>query len=220
MIIADSFIFVHIPKTGGASIRKFLLGRKELKPRLLFGVKTIGGRSYDICHLTLDELCKIQEPSISLKNKTIFMFCRNPYHRIYSSFKEYLHHSEYFFKKVPKRKYTFDQINEFIMNELTEERICNDSMYVHFKPQHLYYNKNLINDGVAGVYVGRLETFDEAFKHVCNIIKLPIPNLIPHENKSVVNQTKVALTKEAINKVNLLYQKDFEVFDYESILVG
>lgn len=71
MLISDQLIFIHIPKTGGNSIRNLLL-------------KNIKGQKYNPTHFTYDQAVQAI-PEISLKKS--FCIVRNPFDRFVSLYR-------------------------------------------------------------------------------------------------------------------------------------
>jgi len=87
------FLFVHIPKTGGMSIRKFLV------ERFGYGVRTYASDDSPDLHDTLFQLEHLNPTS---PDTFVFAVCRNPYRRAYS----YYH---YFLKEGMLEPVTFEK---------------------------------------------------------------------------------------------------------------
>ena len=153
-IINDQYIFCHIPKTAGTSIKKAL----NLK---VFG----NGKSHgiELSHFIFDR-----------KNSNCFSFAfvRNPYKRFLSA---------YFFlvggglglkQQVEKDKFIGNSdIDEFIKTKLK-----NSLEQEHLTPQH-----HFIPDGVD--YLGKVENMQEDFNEICKVIGLD-PIQLPYENRT------------------------------------
>ena len=75
------FLFVHIPKTGGMSIRKFLVERFN------YGVRTHASDEGPDLHDTLFQLEHLNPTS---PDTFVFAVCRNPYRRAYSYYSYFL----------------------------------------------------------------------------------------------------------------------------------
>jgi len=69
------FLFVHIPKTGGMSIRKFLV------ERFGYNVRTFASDDGPDLH---DTLFQLENLNLTSPETFVFAVCRNPYRRAYS----------------------------------------------------------------------------------------------------------------------------------------
>jgi hypothetical protein len=75
------FLFVHIPKTGGMSVRKFLV------ERFGYNVRTYASEEGADLHDTLFQLEHLNPTS---PDTFVFAVCRNPYRRAYSYYSYFL----------------------------------------------------------------------------------------------------------------------------------
>jgi hypothetical protein len=195
------FFFVHIPKCGGTSVNTAF-------------------SAYGMGHLTANEYKK-KYPDKWKRYKT-FTIIRNPYDYVWSLYSfwsslnrrsfcvpdmiNYLGWRKYVAAEFSKMVDSFDSFLDMIPTLMNIEWNC----VHHFKPQSrmIYDTDNsLMVDRVA-----RLESIDTEWDSLmnwlgCNGIKLP------HTNKRVSD--KPTFTRDQLDKINNIYQEDFELLGYE-----
>ncbi|MBE9548550.1 MAG: sulfotransferase family 2 domain-containing protein [Proteobacteria bacterium] len=187
--------FMHIPKTGGASIRQLC---NE------FNIAIILHNLRDSKYLSLVEYRR-QNPGV-----ISFAVVRNPWDRLVSG---------YFFLKCggikPEDKIDADRFvnkhkdfNEFVEHAFNDDEILNQ---IHFRPQHLWISDNnkLIVD-----YLARFEDLQQSVSGVLNEIGYPARDLT-HINKSHHQSYKKYYSEESIKAVRKIYSKDIELFEYD-----
>jgi hypothetical protein len=227
-------IFVHIPKAAGSSVEDLFLRDLNLNFQnahsLLIGNsfnKNLGPRQF--AHLTAKEYTDLSFISKKLFDEYFkFSIVRNPYDRLYSTYK-YLR---------------FDQLisfDSFVTTKLNGV-FKNKRESYFYKPQYEYlYNE----DKLLVDFVGKLDSFDDDMCHVkirLNLESLPIV----HKNKSSNRKTNIStkvkniikvfindrdlikhinfkvdtikvLSEESIGKVNKVYHNDFIHFNYNKL---
>tara|TARA_R100001594_G_scaffold138237_1_gene181749 strand:+ start:1365 stop:1946 length:582 start_codon:yes stop_codon:yes gene_type:complete len=182
------YIFIHIPKTGGNSVKK-VLGIDCHSHRAL--------REYKVAFSVLQ---------LNSKFKTYFKFCfvRNPFDRFVSAY-NYLKNGGI----SPMDKADCERFNlrnrtfkDFV---LSQEGILSQQ---HFKPQSHYTNPQEDLD-----FIGRLENFDIDFLNLCDLLKIP-PCQPPHLNNSSHSHYTEYYDSESRKAVERLYGEDLEAFGY------
>ncbi|MEX0598214.1 MAG: sulfotransferase family 2 domain-containing protein [Candidatus Paceibacterota bacterium] len=184
--------FVHIPKTGGTSIEKFLNLRKR---KNLYGVTN--GKA--LHHLTYTELKK-HFPK--LDNYFTFSLVRHPYSRLLSDYN--------WFRTLPVVQTWGHCIDDFLT--LVEDIVINksyddDKHYDHFKPQYEYVCEGT---QIKVKHLGKLENIEETFQLLRT--KFGINKSSLHKNKTGPHNE---LTDEQKKRVFKLYSDDFKIFGYE-----
>jgi hypothetical protein len=193
-------IFLHIPKTGGASIEKAL------------GVWS-------------PKVYKHDKPSYYEKNHRrqfkdwfVFTIVRNPWSKFVSSF---YYHKKLWNKGVnrhkPMRKAIngYDDINAFISDYKSDKRLLND---LGFQPQHRWITVSGDHTTLLPNidYVGHTETLSEDFKKVKQHLGLESPKYqLPHFNKTDHEPYHEELSASSKRVISKLYKKDIELLDYE-----
>jgi len=206
MIICDKnkFVFIHIPKNSGTAmteeLQKIYKNTKLLKHCERDG-KNIG---IDKMHLYYDVIYEFISKDI-LDNYFKFCIIRNPYNKVYSAW------------NFIKERYGYSNVNDFIKYKLNEEFIYGKEIIpgdarVHYRPQFtfVYDNKN----NKFADFIMRYESLNEDISIMNEKYGL---NIKSYDNgnsqKSYIN----LLNKESILKINSLYKKDFELFNYEML---
>lgn len=187
-------VFVHVPKTGGASVLQICLHHR---------VMVIEHDLRDPNYLSLMEYKK-RKPDIYT-----FTIVRNPWDRVIST---------YFFLKSGGIKLEdredserfvsrYSCFNEFVLEAFKDEEILEQ---IHFRPQYKWLsdNKRLIVD-----HVGRFENLQLDCSKWFKSVGLPDYKL-PHVNRSKHKQYKTYYTKETIEIIRRIYSKDIELFKY------
>ena len=136
-----------------------------------------------------------------------FAFVRNPFDRLASCFRHVIKKGS--FQKIQgddrlSREMSFESFVDVIEN--TEIQ----NMDIHFRPQHTFFPE-------APDYIGRFEDLSQDFAEVCHKIGIKGAEL-RHENKTDKIDFKKYYNKQTANKVFKIYQKDFELFNYESFI--
>ena len=183
-------IFVHIPKTAGISIIKAIYG----------DVSKEGHRSIYFYKKLFDK---------DFEDFFTFSFIRNPYERLYSSYKFLQNGGMNQHDKSAFQKYLshYSDFEDFVLNGLNSEIIFE---IIHFIPQSEFICNN---DGKIIVdFIGRFENLNEDFKKLSDKINKEI--VLEHHNKNnKVNFSKI-YTEDMKLKVYNIYKKDFEIFKY------
>jgi hypothetical protein len=189
-------IFVHIPKAAGVSVNRTLYGNMGGSHT------TVKAYSLVFSKRDFDRYFK-------------FTIVRNPYHRIISAFsfleKGGLHENDMkIFKSID---YKFSNINDFILNYLNKDNIY---MIRHFIPQFEFV---MINSKIQVDMVLKFENIDDEFPVVLKRIGLFDKRLLKL-NSSRENPVCITtiLNRESIIKINHLYRKDFEFFNYSFLI--
>ena len=183
-------IFIHIPKTAGISLVKSI-----------FGDVTLEG------HRSVSYYKQVFKNRYS--DFFTFTIVRNPWDRLYSSYKFLqkgginIHDKNAFETHLS----IYKDFEDFVINGLNEKII---SKITHFIPQHEFIcdkNGEIIVD-----YVGKFENLNKAVDKINDILKSEFK--IEHHNKTNKKNYKDIYTTEMIVKVNQIYQKDIDIFEY------
>lgn len=178
-------IFIHIPKTGGLSIRKSLFN--------------IPGNKY--CHVKPNEF--YHDLFFKKLNYFKFTFIRNPWDRFVSSY-FYIKQYPHLFKEYNYIN-KFDNINSFILN--VDKKKLFKSIY--FKPQVNWIKNYKYN------YIGRFENLQDDFYILCeklNIEKIKLKKINETLNKKKAYQEYY--NKKTRNIIKRLYEEDIKVLQY------
>ncbi len=183
-------IFVHITKTAGTSVAKSLFGYlpyhyTATQYRVIYGKKTF------------NDYFK-------------FAFVRNPWDRVYSSYR-YLkgggwNEKDKVWGETHLSKYS--DFNDFVMHWLT---VDNTKKHIHFKPQHEFIydgNGSLIVD-----FVAYFETLDEDFRYISSCLN--IQSSLEQHNTNPGSCYIDIYSTEAKEIVESVYKKDINLFGYE-----
>ena len=161
MLISETFIFIHIPKTAGTSISRavspYATNRKLHKSR----------DCEFASHITLKKLQTREK--IQIDNYFTFAFVRNPWERIQSLYYYVLQKNQTkkrdWHDKIPR--YTDMGFNKWVNKEM------NPWIYNHTR----WHNKRRPLQQVDWIlpcidFVGRYETLQEDFNTVCETDKI------------------------------------------------
>lgn len=185
--ITKKFIFIHIPKTGGTSITKFLYPN--------FSDERL--RTYSKKHFYISDY--IKEGVVNLDEFFKFAFVRNPYERALS---------HYFYLAVdrlePRYKITYSSFYDFA------RKIDIKCRYSQPQADCLLDEKGKL----CVDFVGKFENLQEDFNFICDKISAPRQKL-PHINKTNHKHYSQYCDDRTLELIQKMYAKDFEYFDYE-----
>ncbi len=183
-------IFIHIPKTAGISLIKSIFGDVTLE-----GHRSVG---------YYKQVFKNRYSGFFT-----FTIVRNPWDRLYSSYKFLqkgginIHDKNAFETHLS----IYKDFEDFVLKGLNEKII---SKITHFIPQHEFVcdkNGEIIVD-----YVGKFENLNKSVDKINDILKLEFK--LEHYNKTNKKDYKDVYTTEMIEKVNQIYKKDIDIFEY------
>ena len=185
-IIGDNYVFIHIHKTGGKSVR-FYLG----KPQDTYGR-----------HVEAKQIKPLVD---DWEEKFKFSFVRNPYEWI-SSLYFYIR-----FSRSHPEKEVAEKGFKYFVKWLVEK-----GMWLNRAPdqnKYLTQTKFLEIDGKIDMnYIGHLETFYEDMNHICNVLSLPKKAWWVNRNPHHVEDIYDTGTKRIVKRV---FEEDFNNFGYE-----
>ena len=105
-----------------------------------------------------------------------------------------------------------------------KEKLSKSEHFWFFRPQTDFIFKK--NGNLAIDFLGRLETIDKDFSYIrkksyLKALKLPQRNISKPKNcndaeNSDIKDIKQSLSKQAIDQIIELYQRDFELLGYEA----
>lgn len=198
MIITNKYIFIHIPKSAGNSVRDALQGgdwkKKESPPYR--------------GHITLSELMgHVGKETINSRFK--FAFVRNPWDRTLSLYSHYTQ------KGIESKKSTHEYVkwkkqgfNPWVINTL-------EHLHAHIR----WGNDHLLQQQVAWLipkmdFIGRFEHLIEDFGEICKHIKHETN--IKHNRRTATHHKsyKDIYTKEARDKVAEVFAEDIKFFGF------
>jgi len=207
-------VFVHIPKNAGQSIENVFLDRLNLTwetraPLLLRPNDNPELGPPRLAHLKADEYIRYHYLSQEIFDDYFkFSFVRNPWSRLVSVYKHLGFNRKCDFKK-------------FLMTKFKNGIFRDMHWFVGPQSNFLYSETGeLLVD-----FVGRFETLQSDFEHVCTMVGLPVTQL-PHVNRSTDGKFRFSLeprkmAKALIQHVNLhrvpVYDRYQDYYDQESI---
>jgi hypothetical protein len=189
------FIFIHIPKTGGLSLTRALLGSEFNK------------------HVTAKRF-QLLLPEDEFKNYFKFCIVRNPWDRVVSAFlylkKGGLTESNLIFsQRALQGINTFD---DFVKNYLLK-KLHEKGVYTHFIPQYKFVcdqKGQLLVD-----YIGRFEEYDQSCAYIFSRLGIKQPEVKKENANKERSHYREYYTPETIEIVRKIYKKDIDLFKYE-----
>lgn len=186
-------VFIHIPKCGGSSVEEAFDINTHINDT--FCEDTMFGENSQ--HYTYDEILRKSKKDVS--KYFSFAFVRNPWSRLVS---------EYFWRRNVMNTFKDCSFLEFIKNIVPTHK------GVHFKQQSEFILD--INDNILIDYVGKIETFDTDWQHVCNTIDKDTSSLCKVNSTQHKHYTKY-YNNESREIVATLYARDIKCFNYNFI---
>ena len=179
------YIFIHIPKTAGTSIKKHL---NSLRPETDYQ-----SPEDPLENFGHNKLSYYESKYKNTENFYKFCFIRNPYDRMVSLYK--------YAKKYIQLDYSFldfcnfvNQGQTFTNNILWEE---------HYEPQ-----SNYISDQIN--FIGRIENLNHDFAKICNDLSIPYQQLA-QMNKS--NNDITLICNDSAKIIEEIYNNDFDFYE-------
>ena len=189
-------IFIHVPKTAGTSLERFL----GLFNKLQNGYGVVNGKAQQ--HLTLRQYQS--KFGSTFNDYFVFTVVRHPYLRFMS---------DYNMLKRILRISSVEKFLELVTRVVREKSYHKNLYYDHFMPQVDYLQNQ--NDTLDSVHhIGRFENLQKSI----NILKAKFPHL-SKKNFPIKNpKSKCQLNDRQKKIIFNLYQKDFEKFGYSKDL--
>lgn len=188
-------VFVHVPKTGGASILQLCLRH---------GIRVI---DHDLRNPNYVSLAQYRSLNPNIHS---FAIVRNPWDRVVSSY--------HFLRKggikggdrldADRFVNQYKNFSQFVLNAFESREILDQ---IHFRPQYKWISDD---QGVAVDMVGKFEKLQMYFSKWCKSIGLPNYKL-PHVNKSTHRSYKEYFDEQTIEIIRNNYRKDIEIFNYK-----
>ena len=180
-----NYIFIHIPKTAGTSIKNYL---NSLRPKT----------DYKSPEDPLEKFGHHKLPYYESKYKNTeefykFCFLRNPYSRMVSLYK--------YAKRWTEFDSSFLGFCEFL--NIGKKFTNNIVWEEHYEPQ-----SNYISDEIN--FIGKVESINSDFEHICNHLNIPHKELA-HDNKS--NNASISICKRSSQIIEEIYENDFEFYE-------
>jgi chondroitin 4-sulfotransferase 11 len=201
--LEKKFLFIHIQKTAGTSISRYL--------------KTIEGTKFEY-----NQHSFINVVDFDMSDLFKFCFVRNPFERLVSWF-NMLDHNRKFQKKDKFLKYITDNSTTFSEFLNLTEIILDDYDNYSYRgnidyPKSIKFNQlDYITDSnghIAVDFIGRLENINDDFNFILDKIGQPLHTL---EKRNSFNRDhyRSYYTDEDIEKVYKMCKRDIEYFKYE-----
>lgn len=206
MLISDShqFVFVHIRKAAGTSLRQ-ILQQVSLPKNNHWWYKLLsrGGLAVDYHNYSFRKHANLIEAERSMpadKFAGYFKFAvvRNPWDRLVS---------EYEYIKTQPTHSRFKRIEAFSFTEFVE--------FQAKRPAAHQINALRLKNGEIGCdYIGKLETLDESLEVIAKFTGLNFEQL-PHINKIKRRDYRSYYDDDLVSRVESLWSDDIRNFDYQ-----
>lgn len=212
MIISHKykFIFVHVPKSAGTSIRSRLL---ELDPQSEshWGEEwaTHLHRRVDRAHEPLEDLLQRREMHRLLRKYFVFAFVRNPYDRFMSAVSEFRRRTP-----IDPRAQTLSAL----LASLTPDGLRNDLSLIHFCPMHYFThvgNKRWVDEiyDFDNLEAGLVRLSQSIGISARNFFPLPEMNV----SRDALTPPETHLSLNELATLSDLYERDFALFGYNRV---
>lgn len=211
---SHNFLFVHIAKTGGTSVRTALRpyrwSRKYAPALMLASLLSQSTRPRHILGVKFPRHAKAvaaQEmlPAPFYRDLFKFVFVRNPWDLQVSAY----HHMQRSDSPVMEGIRSFD---DFLRMKLDPERPYHYMLDISSEDQWQYLVD--LNGDIIVDFIGRYESLQEDFRHVCERVGVECPEL-PHKRHSKDRQDyRQYYSEETAEMVARRYRKDIELLKY------
>lgn len=208
MLISDShrFIFVHVRKTGGSSMREALkqyaipaAKGKALKLASYVGLVRDYRRFPFGLHASLAS-CQRLMPPAQFAECFKFGFVRNPWDRLASEYRFILGSPRH---RRHKRVAAMGGIAEFLNYQRTREKGSQLEMLRR-------------RDGELGVdFVGRFESLEADFGRACELIGIKPAGSLAHLNRGTGGDYRAMYDRRSVQLVARFWADEIEAFGYE-----
>jgi len=187
-------VFIHVPKTGGASI---------LQICQRYGIRIVDHNLRNPEHRSLAQI-KEQTPDIFS-----FAIVRNPWDRVVSTYHFLKNGGIKGDDKLDADRFVsgYGSFDEFVLEGFKDKEILDQ---IHFRPQYKWISDDV---EVIADMVGRFEKLQLHFSRWCKMIGLPSYKL-EHINRSMHKPYKAYYSAQTIELVREIYSKDIELFKY------
>ena len=210
MIISHKykFIFIHVPKTGGTSIKHALIDRGLLDGKPDWRISKEDAKKYGldekrikvwVGHLTAREQKKIVGEEI-WNSYFKFAFVRNPWERTLAAYKYMLQNTGFW--RAHPLKFLCARVLSFKLWVQLKKRVLRQNKFLSDK------EGNLLVD-----FVGRFENLQEDFNKACDRIGVTRTEL-PHVNKSEHKHYSCYYDKATRDVVEKIGKEDNKMFGY------
>jgi len=180
-------LFIHIPKTGGISVKSFLRSK---------GFDDPYKRTWIHGH---DPFYVLKKNNIISDDTFTFSVVRNPYRRMYSYYRFLSIVDKVIDLKCFERFLDYIEYGDPYVKPSVEK-----SIYKHSQNFFISENGNICVDKIY-----KIENIQELEKDFD--VKLPKTNVGAYSKEDYIKD----YTKDNIERVNKLFKKDFELFGYE-----
>ena len=186
----NNFVFVHIPKCGGRSVKKVF----DFKRHDHYGISKLVLNPTDDCsQLDVEGLFK-------------FAFVRNPWDKFVSAY-EYLKRGGiplYDRLKTLAIKKEYPDFKDFVFAKHVWEK------WIFFYPQLDFIT---VDGSIKTDFVGRFENFQNDFNFICDQINYPRVKL-PHVNKTKHAHYTEYYDDQLIKFIGRTFEEDIDTFKY------
>lgn len=194
--VHDNYIFLHIPKCGGTSLRQVL--------------ETESNQDRYKCYNHLK-----YERIPNAKKSFVFTFVRNPWSRILSLYMFWKNQTpEHIYYRYDKKQVNYIMKNRLDFKSFINEIAFNKESIFHIKRHPKPYIGFFFQNPADLNYIGRVENMQNDFDTLCDLIKIDRCTL-PHENPSEHNNYTEYYDSESRDIVANLYADDIEYFEYK-----
>lgn len=189
------FVFVHIPKTAGSSIQKWL--HLSRFPDIKFPTDWDGKVLWNF-HTTAKEYK--QKLGATYNNYYKFAFVRNPWDRMYSIYA--------FLQTYPNNKSIPSTFEKFVLTYDAQSR----------KPGQLGLQTDFILDSKGNCivdFVGKFENLYNDLQIVSKHVSIDLPQTMYQENTTKHKHYREYYSTKAKETVGIKFKSDIDYFGYE-----
>ena len=206
--VDHGFLFIHIPKTAGSSIRSVLIeaaGGTDVRPRLW----------HPPAHIWKAAL------GTPRYNKLFkFAIVRHPVSRLFSGFNYLMNRRPlpWLASYIQIKGWSFE---EFVMEWLVPSRKrTRFAFFDLFWPQTWFITSWKKTSPIIVAYVGRVESLDRDWltirHHLKQISGLSLPETLPHRNVGSYERTALKnIDRLVLERIALFYEEDYTLLGYD-----
>ena len=205
------FIFIHVPKCAGTSIKRALYPYCNKHDQFFGGHPDVPEDNNEISkHSTAMEI-KSFATEEKWKDYYSFAFVRSPIDRMISLY-NWWHHTDGLFDLKKKEAICSMTFEEFVFSETTGPSMLSSLISKDVKDSFVSGERRIELD-----FIGRQESLGKDFGYICGLLGLPnIPLKRYNKSKdSLVHLDKI--DKKTIREIKRKYHEDFECF-YPNLL--